>query len=88
MYSTDLDGPVREALEGLPAEALIALMEFCEAVAFDPWEFRRRADERRVPLRTVPFGDRQPSGGARGVVTFLIHDRSELVLIVRVTWFD
>jgi hypothetical protein len=70
---------VRSMLEGLPAEAGVALQAFMAAVVFDPWSFAP-AGSGNMP--TVEFGP-----GGQGLVTFLIRDDEREVLITQVLWF-
>lgn len=70
---------VRATVDGLPAEAGLALQEFMAAVVFDPWSFAP-AGSGNMP--TVEFGP-----GGRGLVTFLIRGDAREVLITQVLWF-
>jgi hypothetical protein len=45
----------------------------------DPAEYQRRPGEPGRPLRTLPFG-------RAGLVTFLVYEPDDLVLVTRVIW--
>jgi hypothetical protein len=67
-------------LAGLPPEVQIALADFMDAVVIvDPAEYQRRPGEPERPLRTLPFGQ-------AGLVTFLVYEPDDLVLVTRVIW--
>lgn len=70
---------VRAAVDGLPAEAGLALQEFMAAVVFDPRSF---APPGSGNMPTVEFGP-----GGRGLVTYLIRDDERELLITQVLWF-
>ncbi len=60
----------------------LALSDFMDAVVIvDPAEYQRRPEEPARPLRTLPFGQ-------AGLVTFLVYEPDELVLVTRVIWID
>ncbi len=48
-------------------------------VIVNPAEYERRSGEPDRPLRTLPFGQ-------VGLVTFLVHEPEDLVLVTRVVW--
>jgi hypothetical protein len=48
-------------------------------VLVDPAEYQRRPGEPERPLRTLPFG-------RAGLVTFLVYEPDDLVLVTRVIW--
>jgi hypothetical protein len=48
-------------------------------VIVDPAEYQRRPGEPERPLRTLPFGQ-------AGLVTFLVCEPDDLVLVTRVIW--
>jgi hypothetical protein len=62
------------------------LQRTLDALVLDPWEFRRLPNESRVPHRTVWFGPDRPDGVSPGLVTFLVYDRDDLVLVTRIQW--
>lgn len=65
---------------GMPAEVQLVLSDFMDAVVIvDPAECQRRPDEPQRPLRTLPFG-------LAGLVTFLVYEPDDLVLVLRVIW--
>jgi hypothetical protein len=67
-------------LAGLPTQVQLALADFMDAVVIvDPAEYRRRPGEPERPLRTLPFGQ-------AGLVTFLVYEPDDLVLVTRVIW--
>jgi hypothetical protein len=64
----------------MPSEVQLALSDFMDAVVtVDPVEYQRRPDEPERPLRTLPFGQ-------AGLVTFLVYEPDDLVLVTRVIW--
>ena len=64
----------------MPAEVQLALANFMDAVVIvDPAEYQRRPDEPQRPLRTLPFS-------VAGLVTFLVYEPDDLVLVTRVIW--
>lgn len=70
----------REQLAGMPPPVQLALSDFMDAVVIvDPAEYQRRPDEPERPLRTVPFGE-------VGLVTFVVYEPDDLVLVTRVIW--
>jgi len=70
----------REQLAGMPPPVQLALSDFMDAVVIvDPAEYQRRPDEPERPLRTLPFGE-------VGLVTFLVYEPDDLVLVTRVIW--
>jgi len=67
-------------LAGLPGQVRLALADFMDAVVIvDPAEYQRRPGEPERPLRTLPFGQ-------AGLVTFLVYEPDDLVLVTRVIW--
>jgi hypothetical protein len=67
-------------LAGLPRQVRLALADFMDAVVIvDPAEYQRRPGEPERPLRTLPFGQ-------AGLVTFLVYEPDDLVLVTRVIW--
>jgi hypothetical protein len=67
-------------LAGLPRQVQLALADFMDAVVIvDPAEYQRRPGEPERPLRTLPFGQ-------AGLVTFLVYEPDDLVLVTRVIW--
>ncbi len=80
MYRWELEDLAREQLAGMPPPVQLALSDFMDAVVIvDPAEYQRRPDEQERPLRTLPFGQ-------AGLVTFLVYEPDELVLVTRVIW--
>lgn len=80
MFRWELEDLARDQLAGMPADAQLALSDFMDAVVIvDPAEYQRRPDEPQRPLRTVPFGK-------AGLVTFLVYEPDDLVLVTRVIW--
>jgi hypothetical protein len=70
-------GP-REQLTRMPPQVQLALSEFMDAVVIvDPADYQRRPGEPVRPLRTLPFGQ-------DGLVTFLVYEPDDLVLVTRV----
>jgi hypothetical protein len=67
-------------LAGLPPQVQLALADLMDAVVIvDPAEYQRRPGEPEQPLRTLPFGQ-------AGLVTFLVYEPDDLVLVTRVIW--
>ena len=80
MFSWELDDLAREQLSGLPPQVQLALSDLMDAVVIvDPAEYQRRPGEPQRPLRTLPFGQ-------AGLVTFLVYEPDDLVLVTRVIW--
>ena len=64
----------------MPPQVQLALSDFVDAVVIvDPAEYQRRPGEPGRPLRTLPFGQ-------AGLVTFLVYEPDDLVLVTRVIW--
>ena len=80
MFRWELEDLAREQLAGMPLPVQLALSDFMDAVVIvDPAEYQRRPDEPERPLRTLPFGE-------VGLVTFLVYEPDDLVLVTRVIW--
>ena len=80
MFRWELDDLAREQLTGMPPQVQLALSDFMDAVVIvDPAEYQRRPGEPERPLRTLPFGQ-------AGLVTFLVYEPGDLVLVTRVIW--
>ena len=80
MFRWELEDLAREQLAGMPPRVQVALSDFMDAVVIvDPTEYQRRPDEPERPLRTLPFGE-------AGLVTFLVYEPDDLVLVTRVIW--
>ena len=80
MFRWELEDLAREQLAGMPAPVQLALSDFMDAVVIvDPAEYQRLPDEPERPLRTLPFGE-------AGLVTFLVYEPDDLVLVTRVIW--
>jgi hypothetical protein len=80
LFRWELEDLAREQLAGMPPRVQLALFDFMDAVVIvDPAEYQRRPDEPVRPLRTLPFGQ-------AGLVTFLVYEPDDLVLVTRVIW--
>ena len=80
MFRWELEDLAREQLAGMPPSVQRTLADFMDAVVIvDPAEYQRRPDEPERPLRTLPFGQ-------AGLVTFLVYEPDDLVLVTRVIW--
>jgi hypothetical protein len=80
LFRWELEDLAREQLAGMPSRVQLALADFMDAVVIvDPAEYQRRPEEPERPLRTLPFGQ-------AGLVTFLVYEPDELVLVTRVIW--
>jgi hypothetical protein len=80
LFRWELEDLAREQLAGMPPRVQLALSDFMDAVVIvDPAEYQRRPDELERPLRTLPFGQ-------TGLVTFLVYEPDDLVLVTRVIW--
>jgi hypothetical protein len=80
LFRWELEDLAREQLASMPHPVQLALSDFMDAVVVvDPAEYQRRPDEPERPLRTLPFGE-------AGLVTFLVYEPDDLVLITRVVW--
>ena len=80
MFRWELEDLARDQLAGMPVDAQLALAGFMDAaVIVDPAEYQRRPGEPDRPLRTLPFGQ-------AGLVTFLVYEPDDLVLVTRVIW--
>lgn len=82
MYRWEFEDIAEEQIADLPPHVTLALLELLDAiVTVDPAEYQRRPGEQPRPLRTLPFGP-----DSRGLVTFLVYEPDELVLVTRVQW--
>jgi hypothetical protein len=80
MFQWELEDLARDQLVGMPVDVQLALADFMDAVVLvDPAEYQRRPGEPDRPLRTLPFGQ-------AGLVTFLVYEPDDLVLVTRVIW--
>jgi hypothetical protein len=80
LFRWELEDLAREQLAGMPPRVQLGLSDFMDAVVIvDPAEYQRRPDEPVRPLRTLPFGQ-------AGLVTFLVYEPDDLVLVTRVIW--
>jgi len=80
LFRWELEDLARDQLAGMPPPVQLALADFMDAVVIvDPAEYQRRPEEPERPLRTLPFGQ-------AGLVTFLVYEPDELVLVTRVIW--
>jgi hypothetical protein len=80
LFRWGLEGLARDQLAGMPQQLQVALSDFMDAVVIvDPAEYQRRPGEPERPLRTLPFGQ-------AGLVTFLVYEPDDLVLVTRVIW--
>lgn len=78
-YEVDV-ASVRDVLEALPAEALVALAEVLDRLELDPWS-------------GAPLVDRNPDGAVRtmsfggtGLVTYVVVEHLERVDVLQVHW--
>jgi hypothetical protein len=80
VFRWELEDLAAGQLAGLSPQVQLALSEFMDAVVVvDPTEYQRRPGEPERPLRTLPFGQ-------AGLVTFLVYEPDDLVLVTRVIW--
>jgi hypothetical protein len=80
LFRWELEDLARDQLAGMPVQAQLALADFMDAVVIvDPAEYQRRPGEPGRPQRTLPFG-------RGGLVTFLVYEPDDLVLVTRVIW--
>jgi hypothetical protein len=80
VFRWELEDLAAGQLAGLPSQVQLALADFMDAVVIvDPAEYQRRPGEPERPLRTLPFG-------RAGLVTFLVYEPDDLVLVTRVIW--
>jgi hypothetical protein len=83
VFRWELEDLAAGQLAGLPPQVQLALADFMDAVVIvDPAEYQRRPGEPERPLRTLrtlPFGQ-------AGLVTFLVYEPDDLVLVTRVIW--
>ena len=80
MFRWELEDLAVGQLAGLPPQVQLALADLMDAVVIvDPAEYQRRPGEPERPLRTLPFGQ-------AGLVTFLVYEPDDLVLVTRVIW--
>jgi hypothetical protein len=80
LFRWELEDSAREQLAGMPHRVQLVLSDFMDAVVIvDPTGYRRRPVEPERPLRTLPFGQ-------AGLVTFLVYEPDDLVLVTRVIW--
>lgn len=72
----------RAQAAALPVDGALAFMEFMVAACLAPWEVNLRPGE--VRDRNMPdvwFAD------GRGIVTYLIAPRDDLLVVTKVIWF-
>jgi hypothetical protein len=80
LFRWELEDLAREQFAALPPRVQFALSEFMDAVVIlDPSEYQRRPEEPKRPLRTLAFGQ-------TGLVTFLVYEPDDLVLVTRIIW--
>jgi hypothetical protein len=80
LFRWELEDLAAGQLAGMPLRAQVALSDFMDAVVIvDPAEYQRRPGEPARPLRALPFGQ-------AGLVTFLVYEPDDLVLVTRVIW--
>jgi hypothetical protein len=80
LFRWELEDLACDQLAGMPQQVQLALSDFMDAVVIvDPAEYQRRPGESERPLRTLPFGQ-------AGLVTFLVYEPDDLVLVTRVIW--
>jgi hypothetical protein len=82
-YTWDYMHPgVRAKAAALPREAGLAFLEFMDAAELNPWGVNLRPGEvRELNMPNVPFGP-----GSRGMVSYLIDEVDQLLLVTDVTW--
>jgi hypothetical protein len=82
LFRWEMEDLARDQLAGMPSGVQLMLADFMDAVVtVDPAEYQRRPGEPARPLRTLPFGQ-------AGLVTFLVYEPDDLVLVTRVIWTD
>jgi hypothetical protein len=85
MYRWDFDTTARQTFADLGPMAREALAAFMGAVVVvDPLQYQRDPGEpvdRLKALRTLPFGQHN-----EGLVTFLVYQPDDLVLVVQIQW--
>ena len=82
MFRWELEDRAEQQLADLPARAFQALTELLDAaVIVDPAEYQREPDEPPLPMRSLPFGR-----DGEGLVTFLVYEPGELVLVTMIQW--
>jgi len=78
-YRAELSGRALKQMHGLPGRAFDSLIEtMAEVIAYP--------DD---PLRTFPTGDtyvRRVEFGDLGLITYLVNDATEIVIILDITW--
>jgi hypothetical protein len=80
VFRWELEDLAASQLAGLPPQVQLAPAELMDAVVIvDPAEYQRRPGEPERPMRTLPFGQ-------AGLVTFLVYEPDDLVLVTRVIW--
>lgn len=77
-YRIHLGPGARQALEGMPQEALQAFAERLEELGRMPWD--ARAPGEHLWDRRTEFGQ------GRGLLWFLADDKRELIIVSRVLW--
>jgi hypothetical protein len=78
-YQAELSGRALKQMHGLPGPAFDSLIETMAEVVDYPDD----------PLRTFPTGDpyvRRVEFGDAGLITYLINDGGNLVIILDITW--
>jgi hypothetical protein len=82
VFRWELENVARDQAAALPPAVQRALADLLDAVVLvDPAEYQRRPGEPDRPLRTLPFSH-------AGLVTFLIYEPDDLVLVTRIVWTD
>jgi len=80
VFRWELEDLAAGQLAGLLPQVQLAFSELMDAVVIvDPAEYQRRPGEPERSLRTLPFGQ-------AGLVTFLVYEPDDLVLVTRVIW--
>jgi hypothetical protein len=82
VYRWELEDLAEHQIADLPPRAVQALTALLDAaVIVDPAEYQHPPGEPPRPLRSLHFGP-----DAEGLVTFLVYEPDQLVLVTRVQW--
>lgn len=76
--------PIVDAqLDAVPAAAQAAYYRLLKRIAADPWDAQPLVENPLANMRQAAFGDR-----GQGLAVYVVLDREERVVVVRLTWMS